>query len=221
MKKGKVWKRNAVVLAIVLFVCGAVYMNWSYNQDDTAAGKTLGEAALVGGKGTTEQTEAAKDGKAAEGDKAAAEQTAKEGDKNATAQAPKEGDKNATAQPNAAADSAYFSEARLNRQQARDSAMSLLQEAATDEKAGKDTVEEANKSIQTMANYTLSEAQIENLVVAKGYTNCVAFLNDESISVVVSGVENGLQSTDVAKIGEIVMQQTGLKADQIKIIEAN
>ena len=72
-----------------------------------------------------------------------------------------------------------------------------------------------------MANYTLTEAQIENLVVAKGYSQCVAFLSDGSISVVVSGVTDGLADTDVAKIGEIVMEQTGLKADQIKIIETN
>ena len=53
----KVWKRNAVVAAIVLFVCVAVYLNWSYGQKDAlasgAAGsndtKTLGEAELVGG----------------------------------------------------------------------------------------------------------------------------------------------------------------------------
>jgi len=195
MKQLKFWKRNAIVVAIVLFVCGAVYMNWSYNKDETAAGKTLGEAALVGGKATTDQKEAAKDGKT---------------DK-----------KDAKAQDAKSTGSAYFSEARLNRQQARDSAMSLLQEAAKDDKASKETIKEANQSIQTMANYTLTEAQIENLVVAKGYTNCVAFLNDSSISVVVSGTENGITDTDVAKIGEIVMEQTGLKADNIKIIETN
>ena len=48
--KGKglsqLWKRNAVVAAIALFVCAAVYLNWSYEQE--AAGKTLGESTLVG-----------------------------------------------------------------------------------------------------------------------------------------------------------------------------
>ena len=34
----KLWKRNAVVAAIVLFVCVAVYLNWSYSQD--GAGET-------------------------------------------------------------------------------------------------------------------------------------------------------------------------------------
>jgi stage III sporulation protein AH len=39
------------VAAIVLFVCMAVYLNWSYNHDNdqnAETGKTLGEAALVG-----------------------------------------------------------------------------------------------------------------------------------------------------------------------------
>ena len=79
---------------------------------------------------------------------------------------------------------------------------------------------QVNDTIQTMADYTMTEAQIENLVTAKGYTDCVAFLGENSISVVVSAVETGLTETDAARIGEIVMEQTGLTADQIKIIEA-
>ena len=55
-KKGsdwsQLWKRNAVVAAIALFVCAAVYLNWNYGKDgtDTDAGKTLGQSAMVGGK---------------------------------------------------------------------------------------------------------------------------------------------------------------------------
>lgn len=49
----KLWKRNAIVVAIVLFVGAAVYLNWSYGQeadaDAAASGKLLGEAALVSG----------------------------------------------------------------------------------------------------------------------------------------------------------------------------
>lgn len=197
MKQLKLWKRNAIVLAIVLFVCGAVYMNWSYSRDDLSAGKTLGEAALVGSKSPIKNE---------------AGQATTENEADATKDAASAKEENKT-------ESAYFSEARLNRQQARDGALSLLQEAAKDEKASEETIEGANTAIQTMANYTLTEAQIENLVVAKGYTNCVAFLSDNSISVVVSGLENGLQDTDVAKIGEIVIEQTGLSADNIKIIQ--
>jgi stage III sporulation protein AH len=183
----KLWKRNAVAAAIVLFVCGAVYLNWSYTQD-TETGKNLGEAALVG----SQRDDLLKK----DSDQAKAE--GKETAESAT----------------------YFSTARLNRQQARDNALSLLQEAAQDEKADQAAVDEANAAIQTMADYTMTEAQIENLVTAKGYTDCVAFMGENSISVVVSAVESGMTDTDAARIGEIVMEQTGLTADQIKIIEA-
>ena len=52
-KKGtnwvQLWKRNAVVAAVALFVCAAVYLNWSYDQQ-AQAGKTLGQSTMVGGQ---------------------------------------------------------------------------------------------------------------------------------------------------------------------------
>lgn len=200
----KLWKRNLIAAAIVLFVCGAVYLNWSYTQD-TAAGRNLGQAALVGGREDpllTQPDPGAADGKT---------------DGNATGKAE---DGTQANDPTTAESGSYFSTARLNRQQARDNALSLLQEAAKDEKADQTAVDEANASIQTMADATVTEAQIENLITAKGYTDCVAFLGEDSISVVVSALDNGMTDADAARIGEIVMEQTGLKADQIKIIEA-
>lgn len=186
-----VWKRNAVVLAIVMFVGVAVYLNWSYNNQLTGEnsgengdGKVLGQTTLVNGVEEESEGETV-DGQVDDSDA-----------------------------------SGYFASARLNRQQARDSALELLQEAAADEKAEQTVVDEANASIQTMADATVTEAQIENLITAKGYTDCVAFLGEDSISVVVSALDNGMTDADAARIGEIVMEQTGLKADQIKIIEA-
>ena len=195
----KVWKRNAVVAAIVLFVCVAVYLNWSYQKeggDAAETGKTLGEAALVSGQTADPLLGGTQ-----------------------TAQPGASGSPSPTGAAQASG-SDYFASARLNRQQARDNALSLLQEAAEDEKADQSSVDQANAAIQTMADYTMTEAQIENLITAKGYADCVAFLGEDSISVVVSAMENGMTDADAARIGEIVMEQTGLKADQIKIIEA-
>ena len=195
----KLWKRNAVAAAVVLLVCGAVYVNWTYTQD-TAAARNLGEAALVGSRQDplTAETAAAP----AEGETGDGENAAPEGEHSVQS------------------DGDYFSTARLNRQQARDNALSLLQEAAADEKADQSAVDQANAAIQTMASDTMTEAQIENLVTAKGYTECVAFLGEDGASVVVSALDGGMTDTDAARIGEIVREQTGLRADQIKIIEA-
>ena len=200
-----VWKRNAVVVAIVLFVGAAVYLNWSYGREVAAAGadsqngKMLGQAALVNGK-DDKQT----------GDS--------QGAGNAQSSAQPSGDPSAA--PSAAGEqTGYFASARLNRQQARDSALQLLQQAAADANAQQDIIDEANASIQAMAALTMSEAQVENLVTAKGYGDCVCFVNENSASVVVSSTADGLSETDIAKISEIVMEETGLAASRIKIIE--
>ncbi len=187
----KLWKRNAVVVAIVLFVCMAVYLNWSYTQDpgaDVDAGKTLGEAALVGGTKGEDQVLTGENIKVGDG--------------------------------NTNGNSSYFASARLNRQQARDSALTLLNKATSEEGVDQAVKDEANVTIQTMASVTVSEAQIENLVTAKGYSDCVAFISDNSISVVVGAVEGGLTTADTAKITDIVTGETNFTASQIKIIEA-
>ena len=115
----------------------------------------------------------------------------------------------------------YFASARLTRQQSRDGARSLLKEASENEDVDAETANEAAKSIQTLAAYTLSEAQIENMITAKGYDDCVVFLSEDGASIVVSTGEDGLQTEDVARITDIVKQETGLSAECIKIMEVN
>ena len=115
----------------------------------------------------------------------------------------------------------YFASARLTRQQARDNAISLLKDAAEQEGADTATANEASESIQVLAAYTMKEAQIENLVTAKGYKDCVAFMGDESISVVVSTGTGELTAEDVAKITDIAKAETGLDAGGIKIMAAD
>lgn len=190
-----VWKRNAVVAAVVLFVCGAVYLNWSYQKGQSEeAGKTLGEAELVSMQSADPLLKTSPAPSAAP----------------SASPAPAATDKK----------SGYFDTARLNRQQARDSALSILQEAAADTNATETMKAETGEAIQTLADYTVSEAQIENLVTAKGYADCVAFISDGSVSVVVSATEEGLTDADVARITEIVTEETGLEASAITIIEA-
>lgn len=190
-----VWKRNAVVAAVVLFVCGAVYLNWSYQRGESEeAGKTLGEAELVSMQSADPLLQ--------------------------SSPAPSASPAASAAPSDAAKGSGYFDSARLNRQEARDSALSILQEAVADENASDAMKAESGEAIQTLADYTVSEAQIENLVTAKGYADCVAFISDGSVSVVVSATADGLTDADVARITEIVTDETGLEASKVKIIEA-
>lgn len=121
----------------------------------------------------------------------------------------------------AAGENDYFATARLNRKQARDSAISMLQEAELDENAAEEVCNEASQTLQVLAGYTVAESQIENLVTAKGYADCVVFMGSDSCSVVVDAGEDGLDATDVAKIKDIVINETQYTAGQIKIMEAD
>ena len=186
------WKRNAVVATVLLFVCAAVYLNWRYAGD--VADQTVTRQ---------EQEQEQENTTKVLGDAALV------------------GGEIVNAADAAVNTSSYFDTARLSRQQSRDNALSLLREASEQENVDQTALDEANRAIQTLAGYTMMETQIENLVVAKGYADCVTFMGENSISVVVSAAEDGLQTEDVAKIMDIVLSETGYDADQIKIMEAN
>ena len=179
MKKN--WKKRAVVGAVLLFVCAAVYMNWRYAGSLEDTSKVLGESTLVSGE--------------------------------------KNGETAAAGQP-AANENDYFATARLSRKQARDNAINMLKDASTDENADQSVLNEASETLQVLAGYTVAESQIENLVTAKGYADCVAFMGAESISVVVDDAD-GLDATDVARIMDIVVQETGYAPNQIKVLESD
>ena len=111
----------------------------------------------------------------------------------------------------------YFAAVRLSRQQARDSAVSTLQEAMAYEEAV-ETSTSATK-LEQIVQTALKEAQIESLVIAKGYQDCVAYMGDDGISVAVAAPEGGLQEDDVALIADIVMSQSELSLADIRVVE--
>ena len=187
------WRKNAVVLTVLVLVGAAVVINWKFSPPaedvsgavsrEESGQKLLGQSTLVSWE---------EDGSAPEGEDAVYTGTD------------------------------YFASARLTRQQARDSAIELLRQAAAEEGAAESAATEASEGIQALAAYTLAEAQIENLVTAKGYADCVAFMGAESISVVVSTRDGAaLTAADVAKITDITMTETGSPASAIKIMAAN
>lgn len=195
----KQWKRNAVVATVLVFVCAAVYLNWRYAGDaaqeaaPASAQTEDGSAGTAGTEGGTTRIL----GEAALVDGIPTE-----------------------AQDAGETGGSYFDTARLSRQQSRDNALTLLREASEQENVEQDALDEANRAIQTLAGYAALESQVENLVMAKGYADCVAFMGENGVSVVVSTAGDGLQTEDVARIKDIVLSETDYAADQIKIMEA-
>lgn len=110
----------------------------------------------------------------------------------------------------------YFAAVRLSRQEARDSAVSLIQEAMSYDR--EDGAVQTNTQLEQIVQTALTEAQIESLIIAKGYTDCVAYISDEGISVAVASPEGGLQDGDVAVIADIVMTQSDFELDSIRVV---
>ena len=103
----KNWKKNAIVASILVFVCAGIYLNWLYTQDTEVVSltdtlneeKILGATTLVMSQNNNAAVDAAQED---------LQDDAQEVDGTVTD---------------------YFAAVRLSRQQSRDSAVTMLQEA--------------------------------------------------------------------------------------------
>ncbi len=111
----------------------------------------------------------------------------------------------------------YFEECRLNKQQTRDEALELLKVVATSSESAADTKEKANADMVNLANITEVEGTIEGLIKAKGFKDCMVYITDESVNVVVA--TEGLSTEQAAQINEIVISESGKVASAVKIVE--
>ena len=111
----------------------------------------------------------------------------------------------------------HFAAVRLSRQQARDSAVTLLQEAMA--YSGEGDASQSNAQLEELVEEALCEAQIESLVIAKGYAECVAYISNGGISVAVATPEGGLQQEDVAVIADVVLTQSDFAMEDIRVVE--
>lgn len=183
----KKWKKNIVAAAILATVCGGIYVNWLYTEDQTAVNL---DDTLDANKIMSSDMLVMSDGSILSND----EQT------------------NSTI-------SDYFAAVRLSRQQARDSAVGILQEAMAYEDSSEAV--QSNVKLEEIVQTALCEAQIESLIIAKGYADCVAYISSEGISVAVASPEGGLMQTDVAVIADIVMTQSDYTMDDIRVVEVH
>ena len=161
-------KRNIIIAAVLLLVCAAVYLNWSYNRAEAGdPGKT------VDGVDTETSGEV----------------------------------------------SDYFAEARLTRQTSRDEALALLETAAAGEGASQETIDGAMDAIAAMATWSMQETQIENLLLAKNFEDCVVYISGDGVTAAVPAPVEGLSAASVAQITETIIDETGCSAEDIRVIE--
>ena len=111
-----------------------------------------------------------------------------------------------------------LAQAKLSRQKARDEAVELLEQVLKDAASSDEAKKEAVTQSAAIAQNVLQESNIENLVKAKGYSDCVAVIQNGECSVIISGA---LQNeSDAVVIQDIVTAQTSFEPSKIKIVEA-
>lgn len=113
----------------------------------------------------------------------------------------------------------YFEQARLSRQKTRDEALDTLQKTLKNSKLSdtekKQATEELSQIIQNMTN----ETDIENMVKAKGFRDCVASIADDKISLAVRPISGELSKADVSKIRDVVLSKTTISSQNIVVVE--
>lgn len=113
--------------------------------------------------------------------------------------------------------STYFSATQLSRQEARDEALEVLQGVVESEEASGEAKDAAMAEMASIALDIQNEANIESLVKAKGFENCVAVISGDKINVIVGSAEE-LVASQVAQINEIVYEATGILPTNVKIM---
>lgn len=115
----------------------------------------------------------------------------------------------------------YFEETRLSRQKSRDEALDILQKSLKNAKISDAEKTQATEKLSKIIQDITTETDVENLVKAKGFTDCVAFITEDKISVAVQPSGGDLSKQNVAQIRDIVLSKTSIDSQNIVVIEVN
>ena len=191
-------KRQLTILTLILALGVAVYLNWEYAKTDSSFVLPT-------------QTQAEEDALLANAQAEDAPVMEALPDKNY-------GEAQLVSVSENSSDQ-YFETARLTRTKTRDEALDKLQQSlkatglTEEEKAQlKDTLS------STISNISL-ESDIENLVKAKGFADCVVFIDGENVDLAVKTGPEGLSKNEVAQLRDIILGKVQTSAQNISIGE--
>lgn len=112
----------------------------------------------------------------------------------------------------------YFIEARLTKQQNRDNAVETLQDILKDSNITEEEKTNAISAAANLADAIDAEGTIESLVKAKGFEDCVVYIDGDKASIVVK--TEGLLKSEAAQIKDIIINEANIPAENIYVIPA-
>lgn len=197
----KFGKRQLVLAVLVVALGAAVYLNWQFaDNSDLIATNTVTSSA------TSEKELGAATYVNTESETSSDTTSSKNSDNTSS-----------TASSLSTTATEYFASARLNRDQARDKANETLNTTLNNSNISAETKSSAVTTSAEMATNIQQESNIENLVKAKGFADCVAYIENGQCNIAVA--TNGLLDSEAITIKDIATSQTGLPTSNIKIIE--
>ena len=127
------------------------------------------------------------------------------------------GDVNANGGQNSNETVDYFAASQIERQRARDEAIEVLQSVVDDATALESAKQQALADIAAIAANIETEANIESLIKAKGFEECVAVISGNKANIVVKS--EGLKPNQLSQILEIVYLQADILPANVTISE--
>ncbi len=113
----------------------------------------------------------------------------------------------------------YFAQARKNREVSREEATQTVKDLMNDVKATEEQKTAVAAQVIALTKAIEQESKIENLVKAKGFKDCVAYIEDGSCSIVVQS--DNLTAQDATRISQVVTSQADIPAQKINIVTVN
>ncbi|MBQ5782337.1 MAG: SpoIIIAH-like family protein [Oscillospiraceae bacterium] len=200
-------QRKLTLAALSMALVVAVYLNWQYSRVEDDSYISAQDAATLNGQ--FEQTAQQIQLTNPEGDMLAVtsdEEIENYGDAQLVATSGKSAQK-------------YFEETRLTREKSRDEALDVLQKTLKNAKISDAEKVNATEKLSRIVQDITTETDVENLVKAKGFTECVAFINGEKITVAVRTSGGDITPQQVAQVRDIVLGKTTVEAQNIVVIE--
>lgn len=205
-------RATAVTLAAALAV--ACYLNWQYARTDldTVAVETATAA-------TSASSDASSDASSGSGSSSGQVTDALLTEAEAASAANKNyGEAQLVSVANDTG-SQFFDEARLKREKAHDEALDTIQKTMKDSSLSDS--EKAEYTAQLTANLEdiNAETEIETLIKAKGFADCLCFLQSSRADLTVMTSGEPLTTSQVAQIRDIVISKSNVTAQNITVVE--
>ncbi len=109
----------------------------------------------------------------------------------------------------------YITNARTNRDITRSKACELLKSTIDNPNSSQDAKKDAETQLIKMATEMDVETECENILQAKGFGECVVFISNSAVTVTI--LKKDIPVEDIAKINDIIFEQTG--NNNVKIVE--